>query len=66
MKQNLGSKFSVLTRFLHENRCRPADQVRGHASLENALAKLMGQIAKKEGRALAAFPIARGCPIFLI
>src|SRR6185437_12279075 len=27
----------VLTRFLHANRRPPTDQVRGHASLENAL-----------------------------
>ena len=28
--------FSCLTRFLHANRDPPSDQVRGHASLENA------------------------------
>src|SRR5579872_1691739 len=31
----------VLTRFLHANRYPPPDQVRGHASLENALVKLL-------------------------
>jgi len=30
----------VLTRFLHANRYPPTDQVRGHASPENALARL--------------------------
>jgi hypothetical protein len=34
-----GLKILVLTRFLDANRCLPPDQVRGHASLENALAK---------------------------
>src|ERR1700744_580310 len=32
------ARFLFLTRFLHANRCPPTDQVRGHASLENALA----------------------------
>src|SRR5229473_6206451 len=32
-----GSRFLDLTRFLDANRSPPPDQVRGHASLENAL-----------------------------
>jgi hypothetical protein len=36
-------KFLVLTRFLHANRSPPTDQVRGHASLENAIINGFGR-----------------------
>src|SRR6516164_10589817 len=36
------SRSLVLTRFLHANRYPPPDQVRGHASLKNALAAASG------------------------
>jgi hypothetical protein len=46
-----------LTRFLDANRYPPPDQVRGHASLENALKRN----GKEKGRPVsrAAFPVLR-------
>src|SRR6202163_2352332 len=39
------SQIVIWTRFLHANRYPPLDQVRGHASLENALVCLVARRA---------------------
>src|ERR1700736_726542 len=36
---DIAAEPGVLTRFLYANWCPPTDQVRGHASLENALGR---------------------------
>src|SRR6266480_1124028 len=55
-------RLFVLTRFLHANRYPPPDQVRGHASLKNALTRHHAQtVAKKRGG--TSVPAASHCSI---
>src|SRR5215470_15292282 len=54
VNRNGGSNFFVSTRFLHANRYPPPDQVRGHASLENALIRLRVEEFEDLARAFGA------------